>query len=182
MSPEQLISTYGYAAVAAGAFAEGETFLILGGFAAHNGYLELPWVIFAAFAGALAGDQLSFHVGRIKGAGLLARYPRWQARSERVYRLLHAHQVLLILGFRVLYGLRVLTPFIIGAGGIPPLRFLLLDIVGATVWASAVGTLGYLFGYTLEILLGDIRHYEMWVFAALAVAGSAVWLMLIRKR
>lgn len=36
MSLEELISTYGYAAGGIGTFLEGETILILGGFAAHR--------------------------------------------------------------------------------------------------------------------------------------------------
>jgi len=50
MSLEELISTYGYAAIGIGTFLEGETILILVGFAAHRGYLELPWVIVFAIA------------------------------------------------------------------------------------------------------------------------------------
>ena len=48
---EELITTYGYAAVGIGSFLEGETVLVLGGLAAHRGYLELPWVIVYAFLG-----------------------------------------------------------------------------------------------------------------------------------
>jgi membrane protein DedA with SNARE-associated domain len=48
-----------------GAFLEGETLLVIAGFLAHRGYLGLPFVIAAAFAGTLAGDQLYFHIGRM---------------------------------------------------------------------------------------------------------------------
>ncbi|SPD74464.1 hypothetical protein PITCH_A230150 [uncultured Desulfobacterium sp.] len=37
MSLEEIISTYGYAAIVAGTFFEGETILVIGGFAAHRG-------------------------------------------------------------------------------------------------------------------------------------------------
>jgi hypothetical protein len=39
---ETLLKTYGYWAVLFDTFAEGETVLILRGFAAHRGYLALP--------------------------------------------------------------------------------------------------------------------------------------------
>ena len=64
---ESLIANYGYAAVLIGTFVEGETILVIAGFAAHRGYLSLPWVILLAFAGSLAGDQLWFYVGRRSG-------------------------------------------------------------------------------------------------------------------
>jgi membrane protein DedA with SNARE-associated domain len=39
---ESLIDTYGYPAVLVGTFFEGETVLVLGGFASHRGYLACP--------------------------------------------------------------------------------------------------------------------------------------------
>ena len=51
------------------------------------------------------------------------------------------HQNLLILGFRFLYGLRSVTPFVIGMSGISWLRFALLNVIGAGIWASAFAEL-----------------------------------------
>ena len=182
MSLEQLISNYGYVAIGIGSFLEGETILILGGLAAHSGYLELPWVITCAFLGTLFGDQLYFYIGRTKGQAFLEKRPHWQSKSDRVFSLLDHHQIWLILGFRFLYGLRTVTPFIIGASKISPLRFLILNIIGAAVWAITVGSMGYLFGHTLEILMGDIKKYEGFVFASLAGIGLLVWLYYVRRK
>ena len=44
-SLQSLIEHYGYFAVFLGCFLEGETVLVLAGFAAHMGYLSLPGVI-----------------------------------------------------------------------------------------------------------------------------------------
>ena len=46
---EILVSAYGYPALFIGTFLEGETILVIAGFLAHRGYLELPWVIVIAF-------------------------------------------------------------------------------------------------------------------------------------
>jgi len=63
MTLEYLISHYGYVALVIGTFLEGESVLIVAGFAVHLGYLKLQWVILAAFAGSVAGDQLYFFLG-----------------------------------------------------------------------------------------------------------------------
>jgi membrane protein DedA with SNARE-associated domain len=181
MTLEGLISTYGYAAIGIGTFLEGETILILGGFAAHRGYLELPWVIVSAFLGTLFGDQLYFYIGRTKGKDAIEKRPRWKSKSEKVFSLLDKHQVWLILGFRFLYGLRTVTPFIIGTCRISPFRFLILDILGASIWAIVIGVLGYLFGHTLEILMGNVKKYELLIFAVIAGAGVFTWLIYILK-
>lgn len=58
MSLESLVTSYGYPAVLVGTFLEGETILVLAGFLAHRGYLDLPLVILTAFLGTFTGDQL----------------------------------------------------------------------------------------------------------------------------
>src|SRR6059058_2388420 len=115
MSIQDFIEAYGYWAVLVGTFLEGETILVLGGFAANRGYLDLPWVIVAAFLGSFSGDQLYFYLGRHYGRRIIAKRLSWQVSAEKVYRLLERHQTLLILTFRFMYGLRNVTPFALGA-------------------------------------------------------------------
>ena len=47
----------------------------------------------------------------------------------------------MILGFRFVYGLRTVTPFVLGAAGTRPGRFLALNALGAAAWSVAVGLL-----------------------------------------
>ncbi len=175
MTLESLINTYGYAAILVGTFVEGETILVLGGFAAHRGYLALSWVLVAAFIGSLCGDQLFFFLGRWHSQTFLAKHPSWKVRVDKAQGLLERFQRPLILLFRFLYGLRTVAPFVIGMSRVPIAQFLLLNIVGALVWAIVVGAGGYLFGTALEILIGDIKRYETALFAAIAAIGVLIW-------
>jgi len=174
---ESLIDTYGYAAVLVGTFFEGETVLVLGGFASHRGYLALPWVIIAAFIGTLCGDQLFFFLGRKHSQTVLARRPSWKARADRAQRLLERFRTPLILVFRFMYGLRTVIPFVIGMSTVPTREFIFLNIIGALVWALVVGAGGYLFGNAMEIIIGDIKHYEREVLGAIAATGALVWII-----
>lgn len=133
MTLEAIIASYGYPAVLFGSFLEGETILVLGGLASKLGYLQLPWVIACAFAGSLCGDQLFFFLGRYKGEALLARRPAWRPRVVQVHERLLRHQVAVMLGFRFLYGLRTVTPLVIGMSAIPAWRFLMLNALGAVL-------------------------------------------------
>jgi membrane protein DedA with SNARE-associated domain len=180
MTLEQFVATYGLWAILAGTFFEGETILVLGGFLAHRGYLSLPWVIAAAFAGSFAGDQFFFQIGRRRGAWVLARRPHWQERSARVRDLLRRYQTAVILGFRFAYGFRTVTPVILGATGTSPLRFVALNAVGAAAWATAIAALGYLLGQSIEALLGEIKRFELAIAGTIIVLGAAIWL--IRRR
>jgi len=175
MQLESFLETYGYWALVVGTFFEGETILVIGGFAAHRGYLSLPLVILAAFAGTLAGDQFYFFIGRKKGRAFLDKRPLWKPNIEKVQTLLERHQVLLILGFRFLYGLRTVTPFAIGMSRVRTGRYILLNGIGGIAWAAVFGTGGYLFGTVLEVLLKNVRRYELMTFICISLVGAVVW-------
>ncbi len=177
MNLEEIVTHYGYIGILAGTFLEGETILVIAGFLAHRGYLELPFVIAAAFAGTLAGDQLYFHVGRRKGKEFIDNKPGWKAKTDRVFRLLDKYHALFILGFRFLYGIRTVAPFVLGASGISPIRYLALNLCGALIWAIVIGMLGYYFGHAIEMLLGEIKQYEEWVIMGLLLVGATGWIL-----
>jgi membrane protein DedA with SNARE-associated domain len=134
---EQVVAQYGYLALVVGTSLEGETVLIVAGFAAHQGYLKLAWVILAAFIGSLTGDQLYFLLGRLKGRPFLQSRPAWQVQAHRVEHLLDSHGTWIMLGFRFMYGLRTITPFVIGTSSISMSRFITLNAAGALAWAIA---------------------------------------------
>jgi len=174
---EHLIDSDGYLALVAGTFLEGETILVLGGVAAKLGYLRLPWVIVSAFVGTLMSDQLFFFMGRWQGQALLLKHPHWNSRAQRVHRMLERHRIPIIIGFRFVYGFRTITPFVLGMSRVPAVEFIAFNIVGAAAWASAIACLGYAFGKAMELLLGDIRHYEKWILLSVIAAGSIIWLL-----
>ncbi|MDD5037023.1 MAG: DedA family protein [Methylococcaceae bacterium] len=161
MSLEELIIQYGYLALFIGTFLEGETILLIAGFLAHEGYLNLPLTILSAFLGTFAGDQTFFYLGRFKGVHFLEKRPTWKHKAEKAFRLLDRHQIAIILGFRFLYGIRNVTPFVIGASGLRPIRFFILNFLGALVWAISFGLIGFQVGTLLETYLQQVKQYEM---------------------
>jgi membrane protein DedA with SNARE-associated domain len=58
---QSLIENYGYLAVFIAAFLEGETILVMAGFAAYQGYLDLEKVILIALFGGLLGVVVITH-------------------------------------------------------------------------------------------------------------------------
>lgn len=179
-----LIEQYGYIAILVGTFLEGETIVIIAGFLAHQEYLRLDGVIAAAFAGGMLGDQLYFYIGRMKGREFVASRPRLSRHSEKAERLLSKHQIWLILGFRFIYGIRTVTPFILGASKVNAVLFLFLNTISALIWAVAIGFAGFYFGTALEATLGAVENYEFVVIGALAAGALALWTLrvLLRRR
>ncbi|MBM3116987.1 DedA family protein [Jeongeupia naejangsanensis] len=180
MSIAQLLSEYGYLAVFIGCLFEGETVLILAGFAAHEGYLSLPLVLLTALCGGTLGDQVFFLLGHRFGPQLIARFPRWQPAAERVSALLRRYHSGLIIGIRFMYGLRIVGPIMIGSSGIPIRRFVVLNLLGAALWATVVGGAGYAFGQSVQWLFAGASHYE--AIAVISVIGAALLVAVLRHR
>lgn len=176
---QNFLNEFGYFALFLGTFFEGETILVLAGFLAFRGYMDLNMVIVVAFCGSYAGDQLWYFMGRKHGRKLLARKPRWQLMGDKALRLVRKHPDLWVLSFRFVYGLRTVMPVAIGMSGYPPARYLVLNGIGAAVWAAALGSAAYHFGAVMEGLLGNIKKYELWVLGGLLAIGLALW---IRRR
>ena len=177
MSVAQFLNDYGYLAVFVGSLLEGETILVLAGFAVHQGYLSWLWVVGLAFLGGTLGDQAYFFVGRRYGGALLQRFPGLQARAGRVNHLLLRFHEGLIVGVRFMYGLRILGPVLIGMSGVPAWRFVLFNALGAAIWAVLVTTLGFLFGHTLQAMLAQADQYEAAAFLVLAAIGLLLVLL-----
>ncbi|MDE2612139.1 MAG: DedA family protein [Burkholderiales bacterium] len=175
-----LISSYGYWILAIGCLLEGETVLLLAGFAARSGRLDPLAVFVIAAVCGFAGDEIAYWIGRRHGGWLLARWPLLARRSRRVRALLERRHALAIVMLRFAYGLRLAGPVVIGMTDVPPWRFVTFNALGALLWAAAIGALGWTFGEAAHRLLGRLHHFEGWLFALLLAAallarGLAHW-------
>ncbi|CAK7056059.1 MAG: Inner membrane protein YohD [Desulfovibrio sp.] len=171
------ITEYGYLAVFIGAFLEGEAVVLIAGFLAHQGYLYAPGAALAAFLGSCASDQIMYLLGRYKGPWLLARFPRLAKAVANVSSLVRKNEIVLILTFRFIYGVRNVTPIFLGVHGTSPRLFIPLNIVSAVIWAAVMTTGGYFAGRALATFLGKLHAYEPFILAGIfALAVLAFWL------
>jgi membrane protein DedA with SNARE-associated domain len=176
MPLETIITHFGYPALIIGLLLEGETFLVLGAFMAHRGYLDLPLVILIGLIVTFTSDQLFFWMGRTKGNEFLEKKPNWKPNVEKAKSLLNRNTTLLFLGFRFMYGLRTVMPFVFGMSNFDPKRFAFLNFIGSLVWALLFGILGFLFGQIMELILVDMDKYELWIILGIVIIGGIVWL------
>ena len=171
----QLVSDYGYLAVFGGTLLEGEAILLLAGYAAHEGYLSIGWVIAVACVGATLGDQIFFFIGRRFGARLLERFPGLQARVERVNARIVRNDGWIIISLRFAYGLRIAGPIALGLSTLSARRFLVFNALGALLWAPLIAGAGYLFGQSIQWLMNDLRTFELYGLAVIGVVVALVF-------
>lgn len=184
MSLETLISEYGVPAVFLGAAFEGETAVFLGGVFAHRHFMTWWEAAAAATLGSFAADQAWFFAGRYANRlAFVQRFLKTDAASK-VSRLLEAHPTGFILSFRFIYGMRTVSPVLIGLSAIPALRFVVLNLIAAVIWGTLITTIGFLFGNVVESLFGRLKlHMHLLIMLApiavavvFAVFASRQWM------
>jgi membrane protein DedA with SNARE-associated domain len=159
---QEVIGRWGYLVIFAAMLLEnaglplpGETVTLLGGYAAGSGQLNVLGVMGAAAGGAVLGDNIGYWVGRRLGWGLILKVGRWLGQSPAQLEKLR-DQFLRHAGKSVLLGrfvavLRVVAGPMAGAVGMPYPKFLLCNVVGATLWATTMVSLAWLGGRWIPV-------------------------------
>jgi len=169
-----LLHQYGYLLIFLGTFVEGETLLMLGGYFAHSGYLELGRVIATAFVAAVCGDQLFFHIGRNHATRLFQRFPRLHDKVLIAVQRAERHQNLVVLGMRFLWGLRIALPLAMGMTRMNGRKFFWLNLLSAAVWAALFASLGYGASKLVSQVIEDLHRYEWWIAGGLLCGALLV--------
>ncbi|HUY78235.1 MAG TPA: DedA family protein, partial [Ktedonobacterales bacterium] len=176
-----LITTYGYIVVflivlaeSAGIPLPGETSLLVGGALAATGSLWLPGVILAAALGAILGDTAGYWIGRTYGLELIRRHGRLfrfdekkLARAEAFFAR-HGEKTIFF-GRFVPIG-RIFSAVLAGVSRMHYRRFLLWNAAGGVVWATVVGSLGYIFGRQLPLIETLVRQFGVVLLVGLILA------------
>jgi membrane protein DedA with SNARE-associated domain len=177
---------YGYWAVAgalllenAGVPIPGETILLLASFLAYSEHdLQLPWIIVIATIAATLGDNLGFALGYYGGRPLLARYQSlFRIQDKTVTRgegLFARYGAATVFFARFVFGMRILAGPMAGTLRMAWRKFLLFNFLGATVWVTAISTVGYLFGRHWERLEQALKRFDMGL-AILVLIAAVIW-------
>jgi membrane-associated protein len=165
-----------------GLLVPGETAVVVGGVVAERGDVALPALIGLVWAAAVAGDVVSFTLGRRLGRPFLAAHgdrlrlrPEHLGRAERFFDRYGGRAVLL---GRFVGVLRALTPFLAGASRMRLRGFLPYSAVGALAWAAAFTLVGYGFAGSFESA-GDTAA-RIALAAALVAAAALVLVARLR--
>jgi membrane protein DedA with SNARE-associated domain len=175
MSTEALLERFGYFAVFVGTFLEGEAILIMAGFFAERGHLNITKVALVAFAGAYLGHMFWFWLGRVHGVRLLDRFPKMKQHFGKGIRLFERYGAAAIIGTQWLYGLRITCAVIVGISRMSILKFLIYQAISCAIWSIIVAALGYYFGAAVERVLGRAANVEKWGLLAIVLIAVGVW-------
>lgn len=139
--------------------------------------VALPWLIGAAFAGAVLGDGLSYFLGYRHRDTVVTRWPlslhpEWLGRGARFFERYGIYSVFI---GRFVGPVRPIIPLIAGMMHMPARTFLLANVISAALWAPAYVLPGYLLGHTWQQRLNLPANVEMAVvMMAVSVVALAV--------
>jgi membrane protein DedA with SNARE-associated domain len=174
---EDILRHYGLIAVFAGTFLEGDVTVLLAGVVAHLGMLPYLHVLVAAFVAGLLRDLTCYALGRRSQRARDSRiYEQTRVAIERVAGRIGPLQIVFA---PFIYGLRAASMIFWGVHGLPLGRFLVLDGLGCSLWATLFSGAGYLLSDRAASLVGEVKEVEKWMLGALVVAVGTV---LVRRR
>lgn len=173
----ELLRQYGYIVVLIWTFLEGETIVIIAGWLSESLGLRHWLIALCAFGGSFLSDQLMFSLGKYKGADILRYFPKIASKMDKATRLFKKYDTALILGFRFVYGVRNITPIMLGISGVSHLKFLVLNFIGAGIWAVSFTYGGLFLGKAFIGLVHTVGHGLLYTILALAAAGGVLWFL-----
>ncbi|HET8689924.1 MAG TPA: DedA family protein [Candidatus Saccharimonadales bacterium] len=182
---QPIINQYGYLAVAFLLFIEdfgvpapGETTLIAAAFFAGLGQLNIFVVLLVAFLAAVLGDNVGYLIGSKGGHPLVLKFGKYvfvtPARLHKAEGFFNRHGGKVVLVARFVEGLRQLNGIVAGISEMTWRRFLAFNALGAALWVTAWGLIGYFGGNHIDA----IYSYSAW--AAAGVFGLLIIYLVYR--
>lgn len=160
--------------------------IILAGIVSSQGTLEPFLAFLACVVGALLGDSVMYLIGYHFGHGLIMRHPKLAKllgaqREEYFESAVQKHMFKVMLLARFMVGVR--APVYLSAGVVraPYRKFILCDLVCATLVVATFFSLAYYFGDNIVHLARD-AEFGFTLIVLLVGALGLLWYYFRRKR
>ena len=161
-----------------GIFLEGEIVFLSAVIAAHQGILNIWIVVLVAIIATLTSDVFYFNAGRLKAKKWLSK-SKFTEKFESVNKRLLRHRTKMLWSYRFIYGMRMITPFVLGTQEISFTYFMKYCVLSTILWCSVFVFIGYSFG---EIIINNMKHIEKIEYYVIAGLIIVSLFLIISKR
>jgi membrane-associated protein len=168
---------FGEAAIFIGFIFPGETAVLLGGFLASRGHLNLTALCMLVFVAAVVGDSIGYEVGKHVGPRLMSMrvFTRYQTRLDSAQRMLRERGGWAVFAGRFTAFLRAVMPGLAGLSQMRYGKFLVWNALGGLIWGVGFTLVGYFAGASYEKVAGTIGRGSAIVLAAIVVGLFVLW-------
>ena len=184
-----LLDSYGLVALFATLFLEtfglplpGESALVAMAAGAAKGNFNIYSVALVAICASVAGDNVAFWIGRRFGRELVLTYGQrvglTEARYLQVEQATWKYGAYAVVIARFFLLLRQLNGLVAGTANMHWLKFLIANILGATLWVLFWTTLAYQFGMNTSVIIDLLHKYALPVAAVMLIilaSGLLLW-------
>ncbi len=160
------------------------------GYLVSTGQFNLHLVALAGAFGNLIGSLLAYALGYWGHEKLVRRFiRRWgkwilltEDELDHAEKLLHKYKDWVVLGSRVVPGVRTVISLPCGIAKLPLLRFSALTFLGSLVWSYFLAFIGMKLGENWESLGGIFHKLDAVIIVLILAAGGAyIWYKLRKK-
>jgi len=161
------------------------------GFLASTGRFDLNLVVLVGALGNLAGSLIAYGVGYWGRERFVRRFIRkwgkWILVSEEELdeseHLLNKYKDFVVLGSRMIPGIRTVISLPCGVAKLPLLRFSILTFFGSLVWCYLLAWVGLILGQNWETL-GPLFHQvdALIVLGIVVIVGFYVYYKIKKNR
>ena len=175
---------FGEAAIFIGFVLPGETAVLLGGFLANRGHLDVVTLIVVVVVCAVVGDTVGYEVGKHFGPRILdlGIFRKHRGRLDSAQGMLRRRGGPAVFLARWTAFFRAVMPGIAGLSQMRYRTFLFWNALGGIAWGITYSLVGYLAGASYEKVASRLGEGVAVVVAVLVVVGLVVWRVRRRRR
>ncbi len=163
-----------------------EVAIVFAGWGSSQGHLEPRLAIASCLFGALLGDSIMYAIGYHFGHSLMSEHPKLgkfvgAEREEYFERAILRHGFKVMLLARFMIGVRGPVYLAAGVVRMPYRRFILWDLICASIVVGTFFALSYAYGNQITDLIRNAELTLTLVVAAVAVFAG-IWMVRRRRR
>ena len=177
-----LADAWVYVSLGASGIITEEVAPLLGGFAAHQGHLGLKRVMLACALGTWSATAILYALGRWRAAWVRRRWHRADGYMQRALGVVSRRPWQSALAVRFAFGARLVLPVACGAAHVPVSIYLIGTAISSVVWSALFVLIGWGFGESTMLLVGQLRRYEDEIAAGLVLVVAALFAFFTWRR
>ena len=188
-----IIKTAGYLGLFAIIFAEsglffgfflpGDSLIFTAGFLASQNYLNIYFLLFLLFVGAVAGDNVGYWFGKKVGPLIFTKEDsRWFKKEyvNQAHKFFDQYGGKSLILARFMPMVRTFVPIVAGVGKMNYQKFFVFNLIGGLLWTGGLTLAGYFLGRVIP----DVDRYIIPIVVLIIILSilPGIFHLLKRKR